>query len=186
MGRTGVKKGVKAPLSLKEFMKYLCVIHQNENGFTISCPDFSLGGFVANAETREAATRQAEESLAVLLREMGNPAPRYATLADVSPAALAGLLAPPTAPEGLMLEAAPMNPISLEIERILEKSGETLRVIAGRIGTSPAALIRMKDPFYWGHSVRSLRDVAQACNQQLEMRFKPVPRAVKAPQVAAD
>lgn len=167
-------------------MEYLCVIHHNHDGYTISCPDFPLGGFLANAETREEAIQQAQESLAIYLHETGGAAPRYGKLADVPKDVLNSLLAIPISPKGLLLSPAPMNPISLEIERILEKSGESLRVIAKRIGTSPAALVRMKDPFYWGHSVRSLRDIAQACHQQLEVRFKPVPRAAQRTQIATD
>jgi antitoxin HicB len=166
-------------------MKYFCIIDHNKDGFTISCPDFPLGGFMANAETRDEAIAQAKESLAIYLREMNNPAPRFTKLADVPKTVLANLLAPPSKPEGLMVEPAPMNPVSLEIERILERSDQSLRSLAKTIGTSPAALTRLKDPFYWGHSVRSLRDVALACGQQLEVKFKPVSR-VNQHQAAAD
>ena len=141
---------------------------------------------MANAETRDKAITQAQQSLAIYLRQMGYPAPHYIQLADVPKTVMANLLAPPNKPEGIRLTPAPMNPISLEIERIIERSDHSLRSLAQAIGTSPAALARLKDPFYWGHSIRSLRDVAQACNQQLEVKFKAVPRVVQGSQVATD
>ncbi len=73
--------------------------------------------------------------------------------------------------EGVLLEPEPLNPISLEIERLLEQSVE----VARRMGTSPASIHRLKNPFYWGHGTDVLRRFARVMGQKLEISFIAVP-----------
>lgn len=149
-------------------MKYLLIISHDPDGFSAFIPDFDPSGILVSADTREDAIRLSAEALAVYLSEVGEVTPHYLSPKDVPDTLLEDCLNP----EGLLIEAAPMNPISLEIERIIERSGLTLTAIAKRMQTSPAALVRLKDPFYWGHSVRSLREVATATGMSLEVKFK--------------
>jgi antitoxin HicB len=80
------------------------------------------------------------------------------------------------APEFVWLEPAPMNSVSLEVGRVIEKSGMTLTAIARAMQTSVPALIRLKDPFYWGHSLKTLSALGEAVQAKVEVRFKPQPR----------
>ncbi len=77
--------------------------------------------------------------------------------------------------EVLLLEPAPLNPISLEIERLLEQSGLRDVEVARRMGTSPASIHRLKNPFYWGHGTDVLRRFARVMGQKLEISFVPTP-----------
>jgi antitoxin HicB len=165
MGRTVNQKNIKTAT-------YLCVLDHNQDGFTISCPDFPHGGFVANAETKAEALAMAQESLALYLFEVGNPAPHFQDLADVPKSVLAALLAPPLQPQAVWLTPAPINPVSLEVARILERSDHTLRSLAKQMQTSPAALTRMKDPFYWGHSLKTLHALASVTGTRVDFKFK--------------
>lgn len=61
---------------------------------------------------------------------------------------------------------APMNPVSLELEAAIERSGLTQREVAKRVKTSEAAVSRLTNPFYFGHSVGMLRRVAEALGEQ--------------------
>ena len=68
---------------------------------------------------------------------------------------------------------APMNPVSLELEAAVERSGLSQKEVASRVKTSEAAISRLTNPFYFGHSVGMLRRVAQALGEQLEVKLNP-------------
>jgi antitoxin HicB len=148
-------------------MKYLLVISHDPDGFSAFIPDFNPG-ILVSADSREDAIRLGCEALTIYLSEVGEVSAKYLNLKNVPDALLEDSLNP----EAVLIEPAPMNPISLEIERIIEWSGLTLTALAKRMQTSPAALVRLKDPFYWGHSVRSLREIASATGMSLEVKFK--------------
>jgi antitoxin component HigA of HigAB toxin-antitoxin module len=79
----------------------------------------------------------------------------------------------PEAYEIADVEPALLNPISLEIERAIRKTGMTEAEVARRMGTSRASLTRITDPFYWGHSLSMLRRFAEAVGAEVKLEFPP-------------
>lgn len=77
------------------------------------------------------------------------------------------------APEGevVLLSPAPVNPVSLELEQALRARGLSRRELAWRMGTSPAAVLCLLDPFYFDHTLESLRRAAEALGAELEVRL---------------
>ncbi len=149
-------------------MKYLCLLNLETNGYSATVADFA-NNIIASADTKEKIIQLTREALAIYLQEMNEtPAPKHFKLEDVSQEILEDF----DQPEAILIEPMPMNPVSLEVERIIERSDLTLAVLAIRMGTSPAALVRMKNPFYWGQSLETLRKLADATNTKLEVHFK--------------
>ena len=149
-------------------MKYLCLLNHETDGFSATVPDFG-NSIIASADTRDEIIQLTREALALYLHELSEMLePRILKLKDVS----AEMLEDFDHPEAVIIEPMPMNPVSLEVERIIERSDLTLAVLAKRMGTSPAALVRMKNPFYWGQSLETLRKLADATNARLEVHFK--------------
>ncbi|MDR6330598.1 hypothetical protein [Deinococcus soli (ex Cha et al. 2016)] len=66
-----------------------------------------------------------------------------------------------------LIEPAPLNRWSLEIEQAVQASGLSDSEIARRMETSPAAVGRLQDPFYWGHSLASVRKLYDVLDQEL-------------------
>lgn len=60
------------------------------------------------------------------------------------------------------------NPVSLTIKQAIHRSGKTATEIAKLLETSPAAITRMTDPSYDGHSLHSLRKLADALKVPLQ------------------
>lgn len=73
--------------------------------------------------------------------------------------------------EIVFLEPAPINPVSLEIEKLIKHSGISYRELAHRIGIGHASISRITNPFYWGHNVETLRRVTKALDAELEIKF---------------
>lgn len=69
------------------------------------------------------------------------------------------------------VQPLPTNPRSLEIARLIEKSGMTQSEIARRMGTTQSVVSRMADPFYWNHSLSSLDRFAKALGKTIEVRY---------------
>jgi antitoxin HicB len=73
--------------------------------------------------------------------------------------------------EVVFLEPAPVNPVSLELWRAMKARGFSQRELARRMGTSPSAVHRLLDPFYFGHSLDTLRRAAEALEGDLEVHL---------------
>jgi len=119
--------------------------------------------FVAGKPSREAAIQALQEGLAYYLAHLeteGRALPR-----------------PPENARGeeglelVWLTPAPVNPVSLEIERLMKKRGVSRSELARRLGVAPSAVTRWLDPLYFGHSLQTLRRVAEALDSDLEIRF---------------
>ena len=73
--------------------------------------------------------------------------------------------------EAVQIEPALINPVSAAVDRAIEESGLSDSEIARRMNSSPAAVGRLRDLFYWGHSMATLRKLAGALGRQVEVSF---------------
>ncbi len=132
-------------------------------GFAVDMPVYAWGK-ASRAEVRESLARGLSLFLAELeARGQAVPMPTE----DLARVDLTGLCQA----EVVWLEPAPMNPVSLELEQALRARGLSQRELARRMGTTPSAVHRLLDPFYFGHSLESLRRVAEALGVGLEVRL---------------
>ncbi len=151
-------------------MNYLCVIerethadgHVSYGGY---CLDLSAN--VVSKPSREAVIESLREGMALSqlhFEEYGLPVPPpLSKEADV--------VREHPDDELVWLEPAPVNPISLEIERLLQKMGMNRAELARRLGVHRAQATRLTDPFYFGHSVTTLQRVADAVGAQLKVEL---------------
>ncbi|MDQ3458996.1 MAG: type II toxin-antitoxin system HicB family antitoxin [Deinococcota bacterium] len=150
-------------------MKYPFVIEKAPRNYAGFFPD--IPG-VATAKTKEELKERMAEVLALTLDELrasaaAIPAPTPLDKLDVSE------YEPEEPFEIAEVEPAPMNPVSLEIERAIRAAGLSESEVARRIGTSRAAMTRITNPFYWGHSLSTLHKLADALGAQLEVSLRP-------------
>jgi antitoxin HicB len=68
----------------------------------------------------------------------------------------------------LWLEPAAFNPVSLEIAMVMKAQNLRPADLARRLGVSRANVVRIVDPFYFGHSLALLARVADALGVRLE------------------
>ncbi len=73
--------------------------------------------------------------------------------------------------ESVFVELATINPVSAEVERAVRESGLSDSEIARRMGSSPAAVGRLQDYFYWGHSLTALRKLADVLGVRIELKL---------------
>ncbi|WP_158591551.1 helix-turn-helix domain-containing protein [Deinococcus cavernae] len=116
----------------------------------------------AVGKNREQVLERLRQGIALALHDLGEVPPNQH---DRLPDDLQEF----AAAETLFLEPAEMNPVSVEVERAVQASGLTDSELARRMGTSPAAVGRMQDYFYWGHSLATLRKLADALGIKLEI-----------------
>jgi antitoxin HicB len=150
-------------------MKYLAITAkvQNANNYVGWFAD-GFAGF-ATAKTREGVEAKLPLLLASYFADNDAPQPRARSLGDVDPELLEGTENVQT----LEVEPAPINPVSLEIERALDSAGINQAELARRLGVSRASVSNLLDPFYFGHSMASLQRVADALGMRLDPpRFK--------------
>jgi antitoxin HicB len=148
-------------------MPHLIVLEAGENNWSAYAPD--LPGVVATGRNEADTERRMREALALHLYEMkrdGDVLPAQISTPDHYPDRAKGDIA-------RLVDPAPLNPVSLEIERVLAATGKSLRQLAQETGISQPTLSRLQNPFYWGQSVASLRTLARVLGAELEIRFRP-------------
>jgi len=64
--------------------------------------------------------------------------------------------------------------IARKIYELRIKAGLSQRALAKLVGTTASAVCRLEDADYEGHSLSTLRRIAAALNQRVEVRFVPV------------
>ena len=69
------------------------------------------------------------------------------------------------------IEPLPTNPCSLELAKMIDASGLTQSEIAKRMATTQSVISRLTDPFYFGHTVKSIERLAHVLGRDLELRF---------------
>ena len=63
--------------------------------------------------------------------------------------------------------------ISLQMIKLRELLGLTQSQLAERVGTSQQTISRLENPDYRGHSLRTLRRIADALDARVEVRIVP-------------
>ena len=71
------------------------------------------------------------------------------------------------------IRPSPVNPVSLAIEKALRRKGLKRKDLAERMGVPPSVVTRILDPLYFGHTLSTLRRVAEALESQLVVGFAP-------------
>ena len=150
-------------------MKYLAVVGkvQGAPNYQGYFPDLEAN-IVATGPSAAKVKDRLARSLGEYLHEVPDaPAPKAGSLADLPDDELEGL----EGAEAALIEPLELNPVSLEVARAIRASGLTQVELASRMGTGQAAVWRLTDPFYWGHSLDSLRRLAIAMGKGVEVRF---------------
>ncbi|MFC6751506.1 hypothetical protein [Deinococcus aquaticus] len=68
-------------------------------------------------------------------------------------------------PETELIEPADVNTYSLHIEQLVQASGLSDSEIARRMGTSPAAVGRLQDPFYFGQTLATVEKLQRTLDK---------------------
>ena len=142
-------------------MKLLAVTTRTAKGWSGSFPD--APGAIATGRSEAELKRHLAEILALHFRDTPFPEASTTSVDDLA----AGEAV-------LWIEPAPMNPVSLEVAKTIERTGKSLRALAPEIGMNYAALSRLQDPFYWGHSLSSLRQLAGGLRLHVSLTFQEV------------
>lgn len=69
--------------------------------------------------------------------------------------------------------ASDPDPVSLAVAEAVRSSGLTQARVAELMGTAQPNVARLARPEYHGHSVATLRRLAEALGMRLEVRFVP-------------
>ncbi|MEX2502108.1 MAG: XRE family transcriptional regulator [Trueperaceae bacterium] len=72
-------------------------------------------------------------------------------------------------PEVVYVQPAPMSVVSVAIERALREEGLSQAEMARRMNVPRSVVSRIVNPFYFGHSSRTLRSVATALGRDLHV-----------------
>jgi antitoxin HicB len=70
------------------------------------------------------------------------------------------------------VEPATLNPVSLELQDAIRARGLSRAEVARRMGVTRSVVSRLTNPFYFGHSLSSLRRIAKVLDADLEIEFK--------------
>lgn len=144
--------------------EYLTILTRGENNWNALVPQ--LQGIIAGKD-REATLTLARENIALALRDQ----PQEPTITRLDQVDHEVLQHVPEDAEVLMLSPAPMNPVSLEIQRALKAAHISQAELARRLNLSRATVNRLVDPFNWGHSLPSLQKVADVLGEPFEFHF---------------
>ncbi|MDB5045977.1 MAG: hypothetical protein JWQ08_2027 [Deinococcus sp.] len=149
-------------------LAYLGLITPTPDGYAGLLPELTV---LANKKTAEEVQEALSQGLALHLldAEQVRPKPWAQRLTDL-PAEIQNAYGTREVKEVLIIPA-PLNPVSLQVERALAASGLSYREVARRMGAAPAALVQLADPFYWDHRVTSLRQLAEVLNLTLNLEF---------------
>ncbi|THF70846.1 hypothetical protein E7T06_05735 [Deinococcus sp. Arct2-2] len=149
-------------------LSYLGLITRTPEGYAGFIPELTI---LANTDTREQLEEALSQGLALHLldAEQTRPKPRAHRLTDFPDEVQSAYSGREV--EELVVTPAPVNPVSVQVERTLAASGMSYREVARRMGILPAALAQLADPFYWDHRVGSLRQLAAVLNLALDLAF---------------
>ncbi len=147
-------------------MSYPFIVERSDEGYAASAAQFPT---LAASKNRDELGRLMAEQLALVLqdyRERSEKPPEANALEEIDTSDYE---------EGtyeiILVEPAELSPISLSIEEAIEGQGLSRAELARRMNVPASVVSRLTNPFYWGHSAKSLREVAAALNAELEVRF---------------
>lgn len=159
-------------------MDYLYVIERAGRNLSAYAPDVPGLGVVGR--DRAEIRRRMAEGLRVHLdglREDGDPIPKPVTRnpkgLELQPGDVVDFVAP-----------AEPDPVALEVARAIAESGLTHREVAERMGVPRPSVSRLADPFYDGHSLASLRRLANALGLQVDVGLTACADPRRKPQQA--
>ncbi|MEX2541021.1 MAG: type II toxin-antitoxin system HicB family antitoxin [Trueperaceae bacterium] len=151
---------------------YLGVIERAPKNYSGFIPD--VMGAIGVAGIREETLKSLSEGLALALEDLaerGLPVPVPSDLENLN----LDEYEPEEPYEIVSVSPAKMNPVSIEVENALESTGVTRAELARRLGVPRSVVSRITDPFYFGHSVSTLRRVADALGVDLQIRLAASP-----------
>ena len=143
---------------------YPFVIEPSEKGLAALCVDHLI---LVTATTKVELEQKMTEALALHLYEREQEGKSIKASKEVK----VDLNDYEARAQLVYVEPAKLNPISLELEQLIQNSGLTRTEVAERIGTSASGLKRLTDPFHHGHKLETLERVAQALDKKLELSF---------------
>lgn len=146
--------------------RYLAVMRQNSKNWSGFFPD--LPGTAATGPDKETLLVRLSEVLALHILGMQEDGEEIPTPSSYSDDHLKDEY---EGFESAWIDAAPINPVSLEIGRVINESGKSLRELGKETGIGYSVLSRLQDPFYWGHSMKSLIAFADAFNLKAKVEF---------------
>lgn len=144
-------------------MKYLAVIEYGPNNYGGYFPD--VLGCVATGKTAALVAESLAEALSGFLEGIAPPPIQTLDAREIELA---------SGDTVIWIEAAPQNPVSLELERVLREKRLTQTEVAKRMGVPRQSVHRMLSPFYWNHNTETLRKFAQAVGSRLEISLQEV------------
>ncbi len=152
-------------------MNYTAVIGQVKRHWFGFFPDFA-GVFIITATTRAALLKKLGYNLSeyLPLHRGQLPKAKVKQVSDLSNDQLEGLVNP----EAVLVEVTVVNPISLEIGRLIDSSELSAAQIAARVGTTTSALSRMRNPKYRSHNLETVRRLAAALGLRMTMQFEQI------------
>lgn len=117
-------------------------------------------------KNREQVRQRLQQGAALSLLEydrqdLPRPEGQYRSADDLP----AEILADFPNPDTELIEPADVNAYSLHIEQLVEASGLSDSEIARRMGTSPAAVGRLQDPFYFGQTLATVEKLQRALDE---------------------
>ncbi|HEX7000847.1 MAG TPA: hypothetical protein VF164_04050 [Trueperaceae bacterium] len=147
---------------------YPFAVVKTEAGFSAAALDFPA---MASADSEEELTELLSEQAALYLYEaelLGGDPPMPTTRRELDRRRTAEQTG---GTEFVYVEPADTNYISLAIERAMREEGVSALELAQRLGAGVGVVQRLTDPFYFGHSTRTLRAVAAALGRKLRVSF---------------
>ncbi|MCY1703879.1 hypothetical protein [Deinococcus sp. SL84] len=70
------------------------------------------------------------------------------------------------------LNPAQVNPVSLVLREVIQQHGGTEKV-SRMTGLKPSSLNRLANPFYWGQSTNTIRQIAEGTCTRITLVFGP-------------
>ncbi len=148
-------------------MKHLVIIGKAAaRSWNAFFPDFPDA--FTTASSRAAMHNKLPEFLGLCLEEYPIPKKLIQSISEIDTSELEGL----TEIETQLITALEINPISLEVARVIDQSQLSATELAKRMHTTPSALSRLRDPKYTGHSIAALTRLANAVGAKLTVRLE--------------
>ena len=147
-------------------MKFLALMTKTADGYAGLVPELTV---LAVGDSPEEVQQALAQGVSLYLQDVPDARPLARHLAELPEDVQADYAG--TDVQEVLLEPAPMNPVSLEVKRAIDASGLSYREVARRMGTGHAAISRMANPFYWGHSLPALHRLADVLGVQVQLKL---------------